>query len=529
MNNTELFSESNAATYCPEDDKIRLYVGRVPRAEYEALRAEGWTSTPKQDCDFVAVWTPARESTAISYAGIIDDEDQSPADRAADRAERFAEYCDKRTSEAVGHAGNYSGGAHGFQNGGAAGASVRRAERAAGRALSSWDRAEYWHRRTDGVIRHALHACKPGVRAIRIKKLESDLRKSESWEADYALEFKRWGVVAATDDAEKAGKLALYLANRGGCGLYFHHPRPETCGESYIAKNSTSLHSLLTFELSPITGHEAAALWLAGKIDPESEAYAFTGHARSMNHLRLRIAYEKQMLEAQGGRAGSLEMEVAGHVGPYQIRKVNKSSATGAVVSVTVRCEGNRWGNKAEPGAWFLEVLNVERLSQSSYTPPTDDDRAKLKAQLASEKAKAPKVEACPLINPTDADAERLQALWNARVISRREARRAYKSDEAAPVVARMTQEQYSERSKGTYSRCETKQLRRTGTTVSAYWSDGERARETALGGPVCKVRVGAAGGCIYQDRVIVITDKPQKPLPASVWESAPEAVAALV
>ena len=55
MNKPELFDDSNSATYCPEDDKLRLYVGRVPRDEYEALRAEGWQSTAKQDCDFSAV------------------------------------------------------------------------------------------------------------------------------------------------------------------------------------------------------------------------------------------------------------------------------------------------------------------------------------------------------------------------------------------------------------------------------------------------------------------------------------------
>jgi len=43
-----------SATYSPEDNKLRLYVGRVPRDEYEKLRAEGWTSTPKQNCNFVA-------------------------------------------------------------------------------------------------------------------------------------------------------------------------------------------------------------------------------------------------------------------------------------------------------------------------------------------------------------------------------------------------------------------------------------------------------------------------------------------
>jgi len=36
------------ATYCPEDDKLRLYVGRVPRDEYERLRSEGWTALHKQ-------------------------------------------------------------------------------------------------------------------------------------------------------------------------------------------------------------------------------------------------------------------------------------------------------------------------------------------------------------------------------------------------------------------------------------------------------------------------------------------------
>jgi hypothetical protein len=57
----------HSATYCPEDNKLRLYVGRVPRDEYETLRAAGFKSTPKQDCDFVAIWTPEREDIARDY------------------------------------------------------------------------------------------------------------------------------------------------------------------------------------------------------------------------------------------------------------------------------------------------------------------------------------------------------------------------------------------------------------------------------------------------------------------------------
>lgn len=113
------------SSYCPEDNKIRLYVGRVPREEYDALRAEGWTATPKQGCDFAAVWTPDRRDTALDYAGIIEDEDQGPDERACDRAERFAVYREKRSGEAIGHADRYDErpSAHGFQ-------SQARAERA---------------------------------------------------------------------------------------------------------------------------------------------------------------------------------------------------------------------------------------------------------------------------------------------------------------------------------------------------------------------------------------------------------------
>ena len=81
-----------SATYCLDDDKIRLYVGRVPRSDYDELRAAGFVATPKQDCDFVAVWTPRREDLALSFLDDDDDiepEHYSPEERAADRAERF--------------------------------------------------------------------------------------------------------------------------------------------------------------------------------------------------------------------------------------------------------------------------------------------------------------------------------------------------------------------------------------------------------------------------------------------------------
>lgn len=139
-----------AYTAARDEHYARLQTLEKIRAELEALRAEGWTSTPKQDCDFVATWTPARVARCLSYADLIEDEDAGPAERAADRAERFAEYRDKRTAEAFGHADRYDAGplAHGFQNAARAERAAARHDRQAGHAVSAWDKAEYWTRRT---------------------------------------------------------------------------------------------------------------------------------------------------------------------------------------------------------------------------------------------------------------------------------------------------------------------------------------------------------------------------------------------
>ena len=182
---SDLHREDYQATYCPEDNKIRLYVGRVKRPTYDALRKAGYTATPKQSCDFVASWDVRAENAAlalISEADEIGDEDTSPEERAHNRAERFAVYRDKRATEAGGLADRVDAGpaAHGYQ-------SERRAERAAARhdrtrvkSVSQWGKAEYWQKRTKGVIDHALHRGTAEVRRQRILVIEKALR---SWHA----------------------------------------------------------------------------------------------------------------------------------------------------------------------------------------------------------------------------------------------------------------------------------------------------------------------------------------------------------
>jgi len=480
---------NHRATYRMDDDKLRLYVGRVPRAEYEALRAEGWTSTPKQDCDFVAVWTPDREATALRYAGIIEDEDMSPEDRAADRAERFAGYRDRRTMEAVGHADRYDAGpaVHGYQDYGRAVRAADRHDRVASRAVNQWDKAEYWQRRTAGVISHALHKCSPGVRMGRINTLEAELRRSMEAIAQAKARWNAWQRIAAiSDPAEQTAAAIRYTGGCPGIDYSFKHPRPDTVSNPYYRENGTSLYSLLTCA-EPITGAEACALYFGRYREPGDS----TAHSR---HLELRLAYERQMLEAQGGRAEMLEILVGGKIAGRLIVKVNKSAVTGRAKSVVTSGNG---------------MIDLERLRPEEYTAPTAETLAELEAWKKAKKAAAPK--AVSLINPTDEDAERLQALWN-------ESQQRRSGDKYKPAaVFRMTQAQYSAYSGGSYSSYGT-------ITLSERMKKPRMIHGRSFDRhEVCKVRAGTAGDWHKADSVIVITDKPQKPLPFDYAEDLRE------
>jgi hypothetical protein len=416
MNKLELFNESYRATYCPESNKLHLYVGRVPRPEYDALRAEGWTSTPKQSeagqGEFAATWTPSRRDTAISYAGIIEDEDASPAERAADRAERFSGYRDKRTDEATGHADRYDAGpqAHGFQSQARAERSAARHDRIADRAGDAWSKAEYWTRRTAGVISNALYKSTPGVRMGRVKELELAIARHEK--------------------------------------------------------------------------HEFENDWTT--------------------HFRLRLAYENAMLEAAGGRAAIVEMVVGGFYKGQRIHGINRSPVTKNVVSVEVWGKFYVWkmGNQVEREGVYS--VNVERDGEGAYRAPTDEELAQFLAdQKAAKKAKREAKKDLPpepkLINPTDADAERLQAIWNAADPGYG----TYYNNGKPMTILRLTQAQASAALKA--GQVSTKEI--IGGGFRQYSGYDSSANLPC----VAKVR-----SC--NSRVVIITDKPQADFPTVVW-----------
>lgn len=470
----------------------------MPRAEYDALRAEGWTTTPKQSeagqGEFAATWTPEREDTATSYAGIVGDEDAGPGERAADRAERFRGYLGTHMEEATGQADRYEGTdpAHGFQNAERAERAAGRHDRLAARAINLWEKAEHWEQRTRGVISHALYVSAPGVRMGRIKKLEADLRNSEKDAAEYAAEFARWKKTEAIPDADKRAKLVYFLANTSHARFNYPHPRPEECDNQHI-------WSLLHLEKGAISADEALRLWFSKNADPADREDSTA--ARWHRHFVNRLAYERQMLEAQGGRLEQTDIEPGGQIGGKLILKVSKSNATGRVTSCA--CLGPKvgegWHYKVYniPGTeWAEYTVKTERLKPEAYTPPTAEtlaELAEIKARIKTAREETtPK--APPTINPTKAEAEKLQAIWNTEANKE------------------MTQAEYSAASKGTYCKAEIVGIQPGGQIFHPYHT------LTAQLDSVAKVRK-------YSRQVIILTDKPQKAFPSEVFNDPRPAI----
>lgn len=508
------------ATYCPEDNKLRLYIGRVPRDEYLKLRDEGWKALHKQreagGGDFVATWTPSRRDTALEYGGgIILDEDMGPAERAADRAERFSGYRDKRTTEAVGHADNYDSqpSAHGFQSAAKAERAAQRHDRIADRACDSWSKAEYWQSRTEGVIRHALYKSEPGVRMGRIKELEKLLRKHNADVEKYRQRYANWQKIAAMEDPQKQTEAALKYCGFSDSGWSeYKHPRAVELpdGDYYKDKDDASLYSLLTHKTHPITGKEACDLYFSDHGEPkEDDSWSL--------HYKLRLAYEQQMLAAQGGMLEQCEIQVGGKLGGHLIIKVNKSQATGRVTSVSILGEkvGSGWHYKCHniPGTeWAEHQMDTERIEPGEYTAPTPESLAELEKVKAAIKAGAPKTETISLINPTMDDARKLQAIWNEQN-KKRYAHYTWHEHKDAEVLA-ITQAQYSQSSGGTYSPFAT-------VIIDEFGCEFERSRKGS--GSRCQIfKIRKRNGANYgADRVVVLTDKPQKPIPFKGIEAA--------
>jgi hypothetical protein len=430
---TEMSDYLGTATYSPEENKLRLYAfARLSKEDYSRVKADGFKWAPKQELFVAPMWTPSREDLLLEICGEIDDEDYSPEERAADRAERFGGYRDKRAEEAGASADACDSGppAFGHQNRQRAEQQARSHDRNRTNAVSQWSKAEYWQARTEGVIRHALYKSSASVRRGRILTIETERRKLI---ARYTpVDNPPHVSIHESRNGEKVAHVWCGSKGRGGCWV------PQSTLDTLAA---------------------GVAPWVIM-------------HQRWIDHYDNRLAYERSMLAEEGGSAAEAEMEPGGwiHAGRrtgsiftnvswvwMQIHGVTKSPATGRVTSVKVM--GTIGCSNPVPG---LVSVNIERLGEGNYRAPTDEERKAFSEESKERKkaAKAAKGETIPLINPTDEDAERLQAIWNAKAQQEYEKHnKAYRHvlrDFVPTVVRRMTQAQYSAVSKGTYARYET-------------------------------------------------------------------------
>lgn len=326
------------ATYSLQDNKLRFYpFRRLSPTTYARVKAAGFSWAPKQELFVAGMWTPQREDLLVELCGDIEDEDITPEERAADRADRFSEYsgnANRRASAAhravesicdgiplgqpilVGH--------HSERH---ARRDQERIQNGMRKVVQEMKRTEYWRDRASASLAHAKYLEKPAVRARRIKTIEADKRKAERNKAEAADFVKLW----TNPDQELTRQRAKGIANYDHISMCFP-----------LAEYPRDL---------PASQYEGSmGLWSAlddGIITPEqARDLAVPAHRRTIAwsdrwiaHYENRLVYERTMLGEQGGLVTDrVKPEKGGAVrswaGPgygkgwSYIRKVNKVSVT---------------------------------------------------------------------------------------------------------------------------------------------------------------------------------------------------------
>lgn len=359
------------ATYSPDDNKLRLYATtRLDRETYDRVKAAGFKWAPKQDLFVAPMWTPAREDLLLELCGEIGDEDTSLAERAEERAERFADYADKRGEEAeaarqavhriadniplgqpilVGH--------HSERH---ARKDAERIRDGMKKAISLWKTSQYWEDRAKSAISHAKYKERNGVRARRIKGIEADKRKQERSKAEAEKWLELWSKEGLTHDE------ALRIADH----CWIHLPRKDGDREGWSTSQTaygalTSSHPNL---YAPRTLEEVIA---AAKV---SYPRTIASCNRWIEHYNNRLTYERAMLDENGGLAGEQkDLKPGGSVlvgdNWLVILRVNKSG--GIITSVTTTAPPHiSWRT-----SWKYGIEEIK-----DYRPPTEEIEKKVKA-----------------------------------------------------------------------------------------------------------------------------------------------------
>jgi len=361
------------AAYSPEDNKLRLYASsRLDTATYERVKAAGFKWAPKQDLFVAPMWTPSREDLCLELAGEIGDEDTTLVERAEVKADRLEDLSARRAQDGD----RAQNAVHAIADGIPFGQPIlvghhserharkdaEKIEKGMRRAVEMWKAAEYWQSRAKGAIRLAKYKERPDVRARRIKGLEASKRKEEKSQQEADMWLKLWTACSQEQDKRLQAQVALRIA--GMCHLNLARKEGDKEGHPHTPSAYDALTGSFPSLYAPRTLDEVFTAALAAY--PRSIEHT----QRWIDHYTNRIAYERAMLDDQGGTvAEQTGPEKGGAVrcwtfrGWSYIQKVNK-------VSVTVL---DNWGNG---GANFTRTVPFTDLKGVMTKAAVDAARA---------------------------------------------------------------------------------------------------------------------------------------------------------
>ncbi len=476
------------ATYSVEDNKLRLYCeDRLDNDLYQRVKAAGFRWAPKQKLFVAPSWTPAREDLCIELAGTVEAEQTSLVERAQAKAERLAGISVKRSQQASAFQQAAQRIAERFEFGQPilvghhserkARKDQERMQNAMSKSVKAANSIGYWNRRATGVERHANAKSAPGVRARRIKTLLAQLRDLQRTTNHARLALKLWEKTRAIVDPDERSSKA-----KGFAGMH-------------IASGALAPFNLYS-QLSDdkVSADEA----ISQCIECFTKQIHSPGHQRWITHTLNRLDYERYEL----GEVSRYE----GDITPVILQAFAREHGThkpAAAVSAT------GWQLKSpvalplhlgEDSSLDLDAEQWRDLMQAvGYEVPEP------KTRRASTKKQV------PLINPTQEQAEALQAAWNAQAISKYG--HLYPDGMKVPSIREVNQATFSVNNKGTYSPFKTVELTATG---EIYWASFVRDN----GVPVCRIRVFSGGNVLYAPKSILrIVDKPSKALPINIAE----------
>lgn len=493
------------ATYSCEDNKLRIYADAwLDADEYKPIKDHGFHSAPKQAAHegvqglFFAAWSPSREDLCIKLAGSIELEGTTLAERAEIRAERFAGYQANRVADSNSYHGAASRISERFANGQpillghhsqrSAERDQKRMHTAMDNAIKATETANYWSYRIAGVEHHANRKANPAVRARRIKKLLTELRDVQRGINQSHKNLALWQRLDSQRDHEKfAETVSMFAGGHDTCPWEIMHNGEKISPWSDLRDGKISAGEIVdaclrVYEWSVNNPH--ALRWVA--------------------HLLGRLGYERSEL----GEVARFEGELT------------------PVILQTFAREQGADKPKARKGdtGYYLDskVPFPLHMGEGETLFRTDDEwRVIMQAcghTVIIKEKRAGKKQTCSLVNPTPEEAEKLQALWNAD--SSKDSHGKYAKGPST--IHPMPQSYYSARSKGDYSSLSTITLDQYGRRIWTSW----RGKDESLI-DTCRIRIGRGNESYGADRVIVVTDKPQKALPTFEAKPVKEEAAA--